>query len=89
MQGRNHHRLGVLRFRSHALYPEYKLHLDLATLLAEKGGTYEGFIDMTTGLYPDVKSDDPNEKKPTKMPVPKGASKREVNKQFKKIDPRQ
>jgi hypothetical protein len=69
------------------LFPEYKLHLDMAMLLSEGGGTYEGFISTTQGLYPNVKSSDKDEKKPTKVPIPKGTTEDDVKKSFKKVDP--
>jgi hypothetical protein len=78
--------LGCFAFHLNT-FPQYKLHLDLAMLLAEKGGTYEGYQSMTRKLYPKVESTDPNEKKPSKLRIPKGAKEDDVKKGFKKISP--
>jgi hypothetical protein len=78
---------GCFAFDLKQFLPQYKLHLDLAMLLSEKGGTYEGFISMTQQLYPNVVSSDPNEKKPTRVPIHKGAKEDDVKKAFKKVDP--
>jgi hypothetical protein len=79
---------GCFAFSTAKRYSLYRLHFDLAMLLAEKGGTYEGFKSTTTGLVPDVVSSDPDEKKTTKLPIPEGATRDDVRKGFKKNDPK-
>lgn len=69
-------------------WPQYKTHLSLAMLLTESGGTYEGYGSTTTGLYPNVVSSDPNEKTPTQVSVPAGATEADVQASFDKVDPK-
>src|SRR5262249_10146738 len=80
--------LGCYAFNLILIQPQYRLHLGLAMLLADKGGTYEGYKDSTTGLHPDVVSSNPNETQPTQVAIPQGATEDQVKQSFKQVDPK-